>query len=537
MVGCRSSKMIRWRSRVGPAIIFPVFGIARRFRFSSALVTAALAASGVGAAQPSDPAGGRNGGPDVQAAFTSRDANADGSLTEAEFAAGGGQPADRTARDFRVFDADGDDRLSPAEFAGVPYWPEDQRAPLPDPVELLAQAKAAELDGLWGGWDRDGDGGLGAAEFVAATPGRRVPGLELTGPGDWDLDHDGQITPGEARRLVEVAFGVRVLTGEPLRSGGRVLDWRLFRGLDADGDREVPREDYLAAVRPPVEDPQGWFRSLDADGDDRLDLAEFGRTYHRTDPAAEFLGLDADLDGRLSPGELEALSVDRRPLAKYLIPGFDDDGDGGLSLREYQLTPVINLLTSWHVAVDANADGRLNLPEFQFASPPALAALAAEYFRRLDADANGDLGFHEWAFVIDPARAPAEVVFSHKDADGDRRLAFEELRSDLPRPNPGDRVDLAQEHALVVAEEAFLQADANGDRFLDLQEFSTDAGREAAVPGSSALSTKIDVAAAPILGPNGWGGMSARTCAVLAFNGLLVLAITAFLFRKSGRHR
>jgi len=469
-----------------------------------------------------------------EAKYRALDKDADGVLTEAEFTAEGSLPADRLARDFKLFDFDNDGRMSLAEFLTLPYWvPEDLRGPIRDSVVVLAESRFQDLTGHWSEWDRDGDGFLAQKEYSGAAIGRRIPGLEMTGFADWDLNHDQKISRDEAKHFLEIAYGIRLPTGELLRlKSGSVVDWQLFRRLDPDGRGQVSREEYLRVMKG-IENVEGWYQSIDRNGDGKFDFTEFTTSNHRTDPVGTFLAFDKDLSGGLTPEELQALPDHLRPVAKYLFPGFDDNLDGALSLQELLLTPIptLHVLASWQSAQDLDHDGKLSVGEFHFMPAPALAAITAEYFRRLDTNKDGFLDLGEWLFVIDPARVPRDVVMRLRDRDGDGRLSFEEVLGDLKRPKPGDRVDPAQEAGLVRLEEAFRKADANGDEMLDLRELATDDGLEAVAPGASALSKKASNLAMPLVKSLGLDESNVQTYVIVGFNLLLVVAVAIYLIR------
>lgn len=347
------------------------------------------------------------------ARFRVLDRDSDGRLTEAEFAAEGSLPARRLVRDFHVLDADRDGLMSPSEFqSGPALISESLRSAIPDPVVLLAEARWKELAERWGEWDRDGDLSLNPQEFQSATPGERVKGLERTTFNDWDRNHNGAVTRDEARLLLEIGFGVRTPQGELLRQPtGQIVDWRMFRQLKTDGEGYVSRDDYYQALGP-LDPPAKlrWWKTVDRNDDGKFNYAEFRQSGHRTDPLLNFFDLDTDLDGRLSPAELTGLPADRQPADQYLFPGFDDDRDGTLSLREFQLTPVVNLLATWHNSVDSDRDGLMSPDEFRVGPGPELAALTAEYFRRFDVDEDGTLSLDEFPFQTTHVSAIASEI-------------------------------------------------------------------------------------------------------------------------------
>ena len=341
--------------------------------------------------------------------FTAYDTDGNGVLSEAEYLKRAGREKAVSLREFKVFDIDGDGQMTLAEFVTVPDGqPSELRGVLADPVVVLSEKALARLTKSWKEWDRNGDDRLAPDEFQTAAIPKLVAGLESTGFADWDLDHDGQVSREEAVGLLEVAFGVRVPTGELLRDNiGRVVDYRGFRALNPDANGKVRSEVYIKAMGG-LEMAMKWFPTINAAGHEWFGVAEFATSNHRTDPVGQFLAMDVDLDGRLSPKELEALPVGWGPPDKNWLAGFDDDGDGCYSLREFLLIPHVNLLVVWHAAVDTDSDGKLTADEFHFLPGPALAALTAEYFRRLDLNHDESLSLDEYPFTT-THRPPNEI--------------------------------------------------------------------------------------------------------------------------------
>jgi Tol biopolymer transport system component/Ca2+-binding EF-hand superfamily protein len=335
------------------------------------------------------------------AEFAACDADRDGSLTEAEYLKRVGRVRRLLLREFKMFDLDGDGRMTLAEFVTVPVGqPEEQRGRLADPVVVLAETNLARLAKGWKGWDRNGDDMLDADEFQAAAIPSLVPGLESTGLADWDLDRDGQISLKEAARVLDIAWGVRIPSGELVRDHtGRVVDLRLFRAMNPDANGKVKREVYIKILGGSPEVAEKWLPTINKAGHELFDFAEFATSSHRTDPVAQFLHLDVDLDGRLSKQELEALPVGWGPVGINWLDGFDDDRDGAYSLREFLIIPHVNLLAVWHGATDEDDDGKLQPEEFRFRPGVELAALGAEYFRRLDVNQDHELSLDEYPFT------------------------------------------------------------------------------------------------------------------------------------------
>ena len=473
--------------------------------------------------------------PKVQ--FSQRDSDQDGMLTEAEFVSAGARSPEALTRDFRVVDFDEDGKLTLDEFATVPALvPRTLRGKLPDPVNDLVVRHHQTMTEQWDGWDQDDDARLSRSEFSSSMLSRTVGGMELIGFQTWDCNADGALTLDEARTTLEIAFGIRRPEGELVRTeSGDVADWRTFSALDRDRDGMIEKSDYLrSAPGRDAQDPDQSFRRLDSDADGRLSFQEWFAGSAGWAPSLErFLSLDTNLDGHVEKQELMTarLPAGQLAMAEYLLPAFDHDRDGKLSFREYRLTPLANLLANWPAARDEDHDGRLSMSEFRFDDGPALAALTAVYFDRLDRNDDGRLELDEWPIQVDFARAPRPVVLKIKDQDGDRRLSVDELLGNVPRPKPGEKVDVAQETRIVRVEEAFRRADQNGDGLLDLAELSTDAGREALSPGASSIKSRTAGRRGRVIEADD-DETDLRMYLLIGFNILLVVGVVWFLLMK-----
>ena len=422
------------------------------------------------------------------------------------------------------------------EFLAIPDWVKAElRVAPPDPVRELSQASFAKLKEQWADWDRNGDEQLNSAEFRMSGFVRSIPGLETTAFSDWDLNRDGSLSEEEAAQLLDIAWGVRAPNGEFLRSAGTgdVVDWRDFLAMKPDEQSRVPRDAYIRS-RPRGVDPRQWFPLLFEAKLMTFGVTEFATSGHRTGPVSAFLAMDQDFNGKLSPAELKSLIWG--PADHKWLPGFDDDGDGEYSLQEFRLVPQLNQLAGWQSATDRNFDGTISPPEFRFMPAPVLAALTAEYFRRLDRDRDGKLSITEWGFPFDPARVPRAVVMAKRDTNADGRLTLEEMQGDL-RTASG-RADPARESALLRIEEAFRRADANQDGQLDLTELSSDIGLEAIAPGALARSKSTPVSPAATIGNSlGMDEETVRTYIIIEFNILLVLGVAIYMYRRWRRSR
>jgi TolB protein len=334
------------------------------------------------------------------AEFAVCDSDHDGLLTEAEYLNRTGRERPVLLREFKMFDLDGDRRISLPEFVTVPVGQSvELRGTLADSVVALKQTKLMELDHRWKEWDQNGDHQLDQPEFQSAAISKLVPGLEATNFRDWDLNRNGQISPQELTQVLDMAYGVRMPGGELLRDHiGRVVDLRSFQAMNPDPDGKVKREVYIQTMGGSPEVAEKWFPTINKAGMERFGISQYATSEHRTNPVDVFLHLDSDIDGLLSQKELAALPVGWGPPGINWLKGFDDDHDGRYSLREFMLLPHVNLLAVWHGAKDEDDDGLLQPEEFRFRPGVPLAAISAEYFRRLDVNQDHSLSLEEYPF-------------------------------------------------------------------------------------------------------------------------------------------
>jgi Ca2+-binding EF-hand superfamily protein len=267
----------------------------------------------------------------------------------------------------------------------------------------------------------------------------------------------GSQKPAPTTQKCDLSFDRLVKNGTMLRSRtGRVVDWGTFLGLKKDVNGIVTRNDYFQALGQSVPNREEWFRTIDKNNDGRFDFAEFSTGGHRTDPVGTFLGLDVDLNGKVSRTELVALPDGWRQMALIALRAFDDNADGELSLREYQLMPHSNLVASWSSAIDTNNDGMLSVDEFQFQKGVPLAAITREYFRRLDLDGNMRLTLDEWPFQTNHPEARFRLL----DKDSNGSLTEAEFTAEGSQA----KERLSRDFKLL---------DANHDERMDLREFFT----------------------------------------------------------------
>ena len=451
-------------------------------------------------------------------AFALQDANHDGLLSSEEFRSSS-QNAVQASRDFKVFDVNSDGRLSEVEYLSIPSRASasERKAP-PDPIADWAEEFVDQLTRAMTDADQDDNGWLSPDEFRKGRFTRSVPGLQLSGFGEWDLDGNGQLTGEEIRRVIHAACGVARLDGLPYReSTGVVYNAMLFRHVDEDRDDQLSRAEYLA---------RGYggstagkkFVHADKSQDGFLDYSEWIAAENWIiDPISDFLRMDRDFSGGVSYEELRAGSPEWQLwLTPFYLRMFDDDNDGALSLTEYRRVPAANLLTAWHrQPVDRDGDGRLSFSEFYDRDGVHLVALASDYFRRLDEDGDGILRLHEFDYRIDPSRVSIEIAFRYTDADRDQSLVLDELLGDYKgRSDPGSQAAIGR------IEEAFLAADRDGDQRLSLHEF--DSYRELRNGSRRAHSKNLSSEIARNQVPGESGKADSRLWLLLAFNVLLV---------------
>ncbi|QDU37464.1 EF hand [Maioricimonas rarisocia] len=406
---------------------------------------------------------------DPERDFQAADANDDGVLTLDEFISPE-RDAAVERRDFAVFDADGDGALTEREYRSIPSRTAlSQRIAAPDPVGELAERMVTQLEQTFAAAESDGDGRLTGEEFRNGRLTRDVPGLQLSGYRDWNLNQDDGVTFDEIQRVVYAAYGIWRLDGLPYREPSGVIHNSMnFRFADEDGDDRVSREEYLERGFGGTTAEEK-FASADANGDSMLDFAEWSAAPHWiVDPVAQFLKYDTDLSGGLSHEEIMAGTPEWQHLmTERYLAAFDDDGDDVLSLTEYRRVPMANMLASWHSRrTDRDGDGHLSFSEFHDLEGVELVSLAQEYFRRLDSDGDGKLALRDLDFYIDPARVPATIAFEYSDANGDHALVLDELLV-----NYKGRTDRGAQSMIGRIEEAFLAADAGGDQKLSREEF------------------------------------------------------------------
>jgi TolB protein len=342
----------------------------------------------------------------VADAFAKLDADGDGKLNLDEYLQQTGNRKE-LKRDFQVFDFDGDGFLTQEEFAAVPgQVPAARRGPLPDPFDHLLHQSVAAMDESYGHWNRRPQETIAVEEFVT----NFLASISLEGSGALarslaplaDPNGDGQVSRAEARRFLEIQLGLRSKTGHPLRlPNGRILMIRHFQSTDANNDNVLTREEFLQSW--PGEGLEERFARGDLNGDGIIDMEEFSNPEWIAwyDPVATFLKWDTNLDGFLDAEEMAAEAPHfLQVLTPPMIPAFDLDGDGKLSLEEYRLSMLGNRITFWEqMPTDRNWDQQLSFQEFTYRNCD-YHLLRWFYFHRLDLDGDGKLSTDEFPFKV-----------------------------------------------------------------------------------------------------------------------------------------
>ena len=411
----------------------------------------------------------------LQINFQSRDTNQDGRVTAEEFVASFPKEKQPEAkRDFQLFNLDGDDQISLAEFCTIPgVVPLALRGELPHPLLPLIEKQMAAIESQWPNWDANGDNSLSSEEYASSKLNTYISGLTALKLEDWDRDRDGKVSQEDCRRVMEAAYGMRRLDGQPLQlPTGLVVYWWHFKDLDRDHNDQLTLKEFQNYYnRFGEEAAQKRFQQGDTDQNETLSLQEWAQMPgFLLDPIAEFRKMDTNFDGMLDQQELLAgIAPFLKPLAESVFPGFDTDQDGLLSLDEYRLTLVANRIENWMVAArDQDHDGRLSLEELPWTPRLELSLLRKEYLDRLDRNANGYLDLDEFTFSVDTNQAPPDIIlelgFKSRDTDKNGSLSEAEYIAAFPKDK------------LTEAKRDFLLFDRDYDEILSIHEYSTIPG-------------------------------------------------------------
>lgn len=359
----------------------------------------------------------------VVTAFAKADRNNDRQLSLEEFLTDR-IPADAARRDFRLFDSNADDALSLHEFWAVPPSVNAEvRGSLPDPMQILIDQIMSALDKSLDNWDTKPEVEIDANGFVTALAQRFQKYGIQPAERDADSNGDGKVSRVEARRFLEIQFGIRRSDGKMLRlPSGRVVNYMLYLHVDLNNDDKLQRTEFIERSYGDPNTVVKEFDSVNANGDDNLSFDEWCQVPWRSvsDPVMEFRQMDTNFDAFVDPGELRAGSPEwKRGITDGVFPAFDLNKDKKLSLLEYQLTMQANMVLPWQTALsDKNGDETLTFDEFKV-HPTLFPLLQMVYYHRLDQNSSGSLEPNEYTFT---RRTPDEFFVMNADGTGWKSL-------------------------------------------------------------------------------------------------------------------
>ena len=352
--------------------------------------------------------------------FQEFDRDGNGKLTTDEYV-GRREPNDLLRRDFLIFDFDRDGSLSLVEFAAIANGTSGQlRGPVPDPVVKIVDQVVGELDGKLKNWDERPNEEVSIAAFLDALQSRLEPSRLDGGmtPILWqqaDADLDGMISRKEARRFLEIQFGVRLPDGQPLRTpNGQVNNYVWFRNSDRNSNGQIEWSEFMTQTGGD-EAHQKLFLEADQDGNQIVSLEEwFTAKWTFEDPIEGFRSLDLNRDGFVDTAELLQGSPPwKKTGVKHLVAAFDEDRDGRMSLAEYRVSPHANTILGWlRLLIDTDRDQKLSFDEYRF-EQPLFPMLREFFFRKFDRNHDGYLDRTEYEFKTEQPYAMYVM-----DADG-----------------------------------------------------------------------------------------------------------------------
>lgn len=436
--------------------------------------------------------------------FTTLDRDGNKTLSIEEYLASPGLSDPKVAkRNFSVVDFDRNGGLTEDEFQALPgRLPAEERGPVPDPIADLAATALKTWRTLLKEADRNADAQLSAGEWPEADLKAKLAPFGDLKFDVWDADGNGAVDDAEAQRLIGLGYGTIYGKGTPARStNGRVLYLSWISTADRTGDHAISRSEFVTSYWLTPPDRAKLFTELDKDGDGQLTGPEMLKTPSlNVDGMNLFLHLDKDLDGLLSAAELfgNPSTGATKAQCAHSVAACDDDRDGQLSLREFQLAPAglgyvtLRLLSRQ----DGNKDGFLDWSEFYTERSPWMIGVAADLFRRFDRNGDRRLGLDEFEFTTDLTKVPLDVLFRIKDADRDDRLTFTEV---FPHAEPATDDAHDKERYRIRFDRAtarFKRDDADQNGALDLAEFTRGREQAAAELGETPgeYSTRLFIA-------------------------------------------
>jgi len=467
--------------------------------------------------------------------FASKDKDADGMLSLQEYLLSVPAANPQLARrDFHVSDFDRNGKLKLEEYKTLTgLFPAQTRGEIPDPVVELAAIALKKWQKLLKSADRNADDQLSQSEWPRIKLQSDLPGLSEVIFPYWDRNRDGQVNFSEAKRLIDIAYGIQNVNGDPLRTpNGLVLYRSYIKPTDRNRDHRLSRGEYASSLRQPIKKVLELFSSMDIDEDGFLTYPELTiSSTTNIDEFNYFLNTDKNLDGFLSPEEL--VKINSNGVVEERLPqgmvAFDEDHDGQYSLREFRLSPVGCSYVTLRVygRKDLDHDGMLSWKEFYQEEAPEVIGLAWELFQRFDRNKNKQLEINEFEFYFNPTEVAPKLYFQFADKDKNGLLSIDEVFTDK---EPENQTTQAYERFRINqkrAKEKFAQDDRNNDHSLNEAEFilAHETAREIHESHLRALGRL----------PTSTEGPKWLFPAIMTFNIVLLIGIAVFFIRRKVR--
>ncbi len=476
----------------------------------------------------------------VSRAFAAADQNRDQRLSLDEFLLKRGE-ANAARRDFLLFDQDADAALSLAEFSTVPtVVATEHRGAQPDPMTAVVDQVMTALDKSLDNWHEKPEVEVDARGFLTAFSLRfQKYGMQFS-EKEADADGNQKISRDEARRFIEIQFGVRRADGKLLREpGGRVVNYMLYLHIDQNQNDKLERAEFIERSGGDASVAKE-FDAANVNDDDNLSFDEWCRVPGRSwaDPVGEFCQRDTNCDAFLSIKELsEGLSERPPAIAATDFRGFDLDHDGQLSLAEYRLTMTANRQLPWDMKpLDSDGDEKLSFGEFQFGSIH-FPFLRLFYFHRLDADRSGTLESSEFPFRL---KQHDEFFVMNADGTGWQKLFRFEGHPSLGSPaisRDGKQLAFSADPAAAqggIPEVYVMDIEGGTPRKIEAgwnPEWCHDGERIVCYryqPPVGMYLMSLDGSEAKQLATNGWGGKSSPDGRFMAFTDQKTLSVYEF---------
>jgi len=351
------------------------------------------------------------------------DGNSDGRLLSVKFSTYGDSERGTGRRIARILDQGPNLALDLTNLSTVPMAAGTQDSgELPEPILMLVDQTVLAVDRFFDDWNTRPDVEINVREFLQAFVS--AIGAPTANSISYEADQNGDrhVSRDEARRFIEIQFGMRRSDGKLLREpNGRVCNLMLYEHIDLNKNDRLERDEFEQRSYF-NEKAASVFEKGDGNGDDAISFDEWGGLPNRNfiNPVNDFRKMDTNQDGRVGPEELAVGTPEwKKKMAANVFPGFDTDKDGMLSLAEYRLTMQANPVVRWQQVIeDPDGDGALSFAEFQFGTSqfPLLRWIC---FQRLDVNRSDRLEPDEFSFKV---KMPDQFFVMNEDGTGWRPL-------------------------------------------------------------------------------------------------------------------